>query len=425
MLASRFLAPLCALLAGLALAFTPQVAAAKGQSPAQVTAPPAVTVINGNPLQIHVGDDASFQVFNSDVPGSGQVYPTDATDTADMGWFVDAGGTLFAPNFDEHPAGSATSGIGTYTPFTPGTLSGVSGSGSAADPFRVTVTGTLAGSGLGATLQVSYVNGDNYFTKVFTLSNSGSAAAPVKIFLGADIYLASSDAGVPFREPNSGSPGGQDCGSPPTYTILLIPQSAPDAWSARGYSTVWSEIGARQLSSSADAGCLDNGAGLQWNRTVPAGGAVSVQAATSFGEIPAITQFVVSNVNPSSGSPGSNVDVTITGIGFIDGTTFDFGAGISVTNLVLVDTSTATATLVIDASAIPGPRDVVGTQGSGGDTGGALTSTLVNGFTVLGGPPPPGGGSTVSAPTLGTWGLIALLLAMLVVGMRARPHRKG
>lgn len=423
MLASRFLAPLCALLAGLALACTPQVATAKGQSPAHVTAPPVVTVINGTPLQIHVGDDASFQVFNSDVPGSGQVYPTDSTDTADMGWFVDAGGTLYAPNFAEHGT-TATGGIGVYTPFTPLSLSGVSGSGSAADPFRVTVTGALPGSGLTASLRVSYVNGDNYFTKEFTLANTSGATQDVKIFLGADIYLASSDSGVPFREPNSGSPGGQDCGSPPTYTILLIPQSAPDAWSARRYSTVWSEIGARQLSSTMEAGCLDNGAGLQWNRTIATEGLVTVQAATSFGEIPAITQFVVSAVNPNQGSPGSNVDVTISGIGFIDGTTFDFGAGITVTNLVLVDTSTATATLVIDGAAVPGPRDVVGTQGTGGGEGGALTSTLVNGFTVLGGTPPPGGG-TVSAPTLGTWSLIALLLAMLVVGMRARPHRKG
>jgi hypothetical protein len=364
---------------GLALLLPSSAGAKNATLPAHVAAAPLVTVINGNPLQIHVGDDNSFQVFNSLVPGSGQIYPTDATDTADMGWFVrTADTTLYAPNFGEHPSGTATGSIGSYIAFTPVSLSPVSGSGTSADPFRVTVNGTLGTSGLRANQQVLYVNGNNYFTKIFTLSNDG-ATQTVKIFMGADIYLASSDSGVPFREPTSGSPGGQDCGTPPTYTILLIPQTAADAFSGRGYNTVWGEIGAAQLDDLIDAGCEDNGAALQWNRTLAAGGTTVIQAATSFGEIPAITQFNVSAVNPPSGNPGSNVNVTITGIGFLPATTFTFGAGIAVTNLVIVDSNTATATLVISPTAVPGPRDVVGTQSSGG-----LTATLVNGFTVLG-----------------------------------------
>lgn len=396
---------------GLALLSSSSAAAKEATPPAHVTAAPVVTVINGSPLQVHIGDDSSFQVFNSQVPGSGQIYPTDATDTADMGWFVRSAGVLYAPNFAEHPSGTATGSIGTYTAFTPVSLSGVSGSGIASDPFRVTVNGTLGGSGLSATLQVQYVNGDNYFTKIFTLTNNG-AAQDVDIFLGADIYLASSDAGVPFQEPTSGSPGGQDCGSPPTYTILLIPQTTADAFSGRGYNTIWGEIGANALDDIIDPGCEDNGAALQWHRSLAAGGTTTIQAATSFGDIPAITQFNISAVTPPSGAPGSSVDVTITGLGFLPETTFAFGAGITVNNLVIVDPNTATATLAISPSAVPGPRDVTAVQ-IGGDeapNGAGLVATLIDGFTVTGGVPPPE--TAVPAPTLNLFGLLALLLAI-------------
>ncbi|HEY0179659.1 MAG TPA: hypothetical protein VGC30_08505 [Dokdonella sp.] len=374
--------------------------------PTQVTAAPTVTVIDGDPLQVHVGSDNSFQIFNSQVPGSGQVYPTNATDTADMGWFVRTADTLYAPDFSEHPSGTATGGIGAYTAVTPGVLSGVSGSGSAADPFRVTVTSTLGASGITATQQVLYVNGQNYFTKVFTLTNGG-ATQDLTIFLGADIYLAASDAGVPFLEPTSTSPGGQNCGKgAETYTILLIPQTPADAYSARGYGTIWSEIGADALDDIVDANCEDNGAALQWNRTLAAGASLTIQAATSFGEIPSITQFNVSSVSPPSGAAGTSVGVTITGIGFEAGTTFDFGAGVTVTNLAIVDANTATATLVINAAAATGPRDVVGSQSTGG-----LTATLADGFTVTGGtlPPPV---TAVPTPTLGTWALVVLMLTI-------------
>lgn len=408
-----FVGRLGAALLGIGLLLCAAGAGAKNaRAPLRVAAAPQVTIINGAPLQIHVGDDSSFQVFNSQVPGSGQIYPSSATDTADMGWFVrTADNTLYAPNFSEHPSGSATSGIGTYTPFTPVSLSGVSGAGTAASPFLVSVSGTLGASGISANLQVSYVNGDNYFTKTFSLSNGG-AAQSVKIFLGADIYLAASDAGVPFREPNSGSPGGQDCGTPATYTILLIPQSAPDAYSGRSYSTVWSEIGGGQLDNVTDTGCEDNGAAVQWNRTLAAGGSTVIQAATSFGEIPAITQFSVSAVNPNSGGVGTSVNVTITGVGFLPGTTVTFGTGITVTQLSIVDANTATATLVIDAGATPGPRTVTGTQNGAG----SLTSALVNGFTVTNG----GGGDPstgpIAAPAMNTLGLLMLALALAAAG---------
>jgi hypothetical protein len=249
------------------------------------TAAPTITVIAGTPLTVNIGSDYTFQVFNSAIPGTGQIYPSGSTGTADMGWFVRVGASKYAPDFSQHPNGTATGSIGTNTAWTPGTISGVTGTGTSADPFRVTVTNGLPALSLNSTQEVTYVNGENFFRKKLTLTNTGAAAASATVFLGADIYLAGSDSGIP--QLLSGSPGGKDC-TAGTYNILMIPQGSigPAAYSARGYSTVWAEIGAGALSNLVNTGCQDNGAGLQWNISVPAGGSTAVEAVTSFGAIP-------------------------------------------------------------------------------------------------------------------------------------------
>jgi len=248
------------------------------------------TNIVGNPLTINVADDNSFQVYTSLAPGEGQIYPNDEGQ-ADMGWFVRVGSALTAPAFSDHSGGTATASIGANTPFGARTISAVTGAGSAASPFSVTVTGTAAG--MNATQVVTYVNGENFFRKAFTLTNSGGTAVPARVFLGSDIYLASSDSGKPFREPTSGSPGGQTCaGIIPVYTILHISTGvASNGFSADGFNSIWAQIGAGTLNNVVNPGaCLDNGAALQWNVTVPPGGSSTVQAVTSFGDIPTVIQ---------------------------------------------------------------------------------------------------------------------------------------
>jgi hypothetical protein len=252
-----------------------------------VLAQPTVRVITGNPLTINVGSDASFQVYTTLVPGAGQFFPSGNTQTADMGVFARMAGVLYAPAFSTHPGGTATGSIGVNTPWTPVSISPVTGTGTAADPFTVVVVADAAATGLRMTMTVTYVNGENFFRKniVFT----SATAQTFDVFLGGDIYLANSDSGIPFF--SSGAVGGQDCGNPPTYTILFIPVTAANRYSARGYSTVWSEIGAGLLSNVIKTGCQDNGAALQWqNRALAAGGSVAIQAATSFGAIPPIVQ---------------------------------------------------------------------------------------------------------------------------------------
>ena len=364
----------------------------------EVTGPASKAVtfktIAGSPLQIRVGEDHSFQIFNSEVPGVGQVYPSGTSSTADMGWFVRVDGALHAPDFRNH-AGTATSGLGTYTAYTPQSLGNITGTGTAANPFALSVAAALGSTGLVATEQVTYVNGRNYFVKHLTVKNNSSSSKTLKVYLGADIYLAASDRGVPYRVAASGSIGGQNCTTPATYSILFIPQTPAGHYSAASFGDIWRQIGSAtdDLNDQLSTGCIDNGAALQWNRTIAAGASVTIQASTSFGDIPTITEFDITSVTPSSLAQGATANVTIRGVGFLQGTTFNFGNGITLSNLVIVDATKATAKLTAATAATVGNRDVTGKQG-----GSTLTATLTNGFKVTAAPPPPSG-FTISAVT--------------------------
>jgi hypothetical protein len=258
-----------------------------------LASPPVVKTINGNPLTINIGDDTSFQIFDSSVPGAGQIYPSGGGSctgayTGDMGYFVDFGSLLYGPSFSDHCV-SATpfSSLSYYRPWVPISIGDVTGSGTTTDPFTCVVVVSAPGPpDLQLTLTVLYLNGQNYF--LANLQFSSSAGGAFNIFMGADLYLANSDNGVPYLHTASGSVGGQTCVSPP-YTILLIPLDAADAHTATTFFGVWQEIANGSLDNTVDTVCEDDGAALAWmNRAIPAGGTLALLTAGSFGTIPSI-----------------------------------------------------------------------------------------------------------------------------------------
>lgn len=249
---------------------------------------PSLVKIEGEPLTIHVGADGSFQIFNSAVPGSGQIFPSSCNNTADMGFFARVGTTLIAPDFrgSSHGCGSATGGLGTYTPWGKVGLTGPTGDGSLGSPFTVTVR--LAGGGVSVTNTITYVNGQNYFKVKSSISSSGSAR--VNFFLGADIYLASSDAGLFTYNTDLAAPGGMDCGTTGNrYYIFLIPITPATRFTASGYSDVWSQIGRGVLDNdTTGTTCVDNGAAIEWDNVLGGGTSGEITSAVSFGDIPRI-----------------------------------------------------------------------------------------------------------------------------------------
>jgi hypothetical protein len=249
---------------------------------------PTVRIITGNPLTVHVGSDGSFQIFHSTVPGQGQIFPSGCTTTADFGIFADFGGVLYSPNWADHPCGSATGGIGAHTPWTQTSITTVTGTGTTADPFTVVIVLDAGATGLRLTATVTYVNTENFFRIAKVFSSTAAAPITMRVFEGADIFLAGSDSGIPFLQTSSLSPGGQNCGPTQNYTILFIPLTPANAYSANSYSTVWSQIGAAQLPSTVATGCQDNGAANQWDRTINPGASLTINSAASFGTIPPI-----------------------------------------------------------------------------------------------------------------------------------------
>jgi hypothetical protein len=248
------------------------------QSP---TGAPATVTINGNPLTIVVGNDTSMQVYNANVPGTGQFYPPDCGvgETADSGVFFTAGsGGVVGPDFDNHPCGSASN---TYTAWTPVSMTPVTGTGTAGDPFTVVIV--VSAGGLNMTETLTYVNGAStaYITLAFPpaplVAPAGLGGA---VFVGADIYLADNDDGFSLAGPIAAGGRAADVNCAQLqYTIRWLGTTPAAQWTATDYGDVWDQISAGALNNSVNPTCIDNGAALQW---VVAGGGTTINTGVSF-----------------------------------------------------------------------------------------------------------------------------------------------
>ncbi len=279
---------LCLVALCLAIA-TPALAVKARRVPRIAQAPlaPLTVTITSVPLTVVIGGDTSMQVYNSNVPGTGQFYPPDcgAGETADYGVFAEipsGGGVVYGPDFDNHPCGSASN---TYTPWTPVSLSAVTGTGTAGDPFTVVVVADAGATGLRLTATYTYVIGSPTVVEALVFSNQGNAIVNTDVFSGADLYLADNDDGfATLQGTSAGGHGASASCAQLQYTILFLGTTPASRWAGRGYSTIWSEISAGQLSDVIESNlCEDNGAAIQWtNVDVPVGGATAFNTGVTF-----------------------------------------------------------------------------------------------------------------------------------------------
>jgi hypothetical protein len=272
------------------LAFAATAFAQKPRAP-QRAAPlaPATVTITGSPLTIVVGDDTSMQVYNSNVPGTGQFYPPDcaAGQTANSGIFVglpgSGGSIVFGPDFANHPCDGA---VPTFTPFTPVSLSAVTGTGTSSDPFTVVIVVDVEAV-LRMTETLTYVNGSGTANIALSFAAPPPPAAPAggvafNVFIGADLFLADSDAGFSFGSPSAaGGHGASSACQQLQYTISFLGVTPANAYTAQGYGSVWSEVLAGTLDNAIDPTCIDNGAALEWNMNF-GGTPVTINTGVSF-----------------------------------------------------------------------------------------------------------------------------------------------
>ncbi len=239
---------------------------------------------SGPLTHVYVGNELSCQIAHVGDTAF-ELYPSDAM-PADCGTLVFAAGTLFAPDFAAHTASAAATRLGATVPYTPVSQSAVTGSGTAAAPFRVVTVVDLGTTGLRITQTDSYVTGDESYRTDVTLSNRTGADIPAIIYRAGDCYLQGTDTGFGFSTPAEASVGcsANANNSPPARIEEWLPITAGDAVLEASYSDVWAAIGAQMpFDGSCQCGVnLDNGAGISWRATVPRGGQVTRSHYTTF-----------------------------------------------------------------------------------------------------------------------------------------------
>jgi hypothetical protein len=199
---------------------------------------------------------------------------------------VAAGDILYGPA--SIPAGG---GASPRTAFTPVSQSGVTGSGTSADPFTIVTVVDLGVTGIRLTQTDSYVIGDEWYqTDVSLAQVQGEVGIDATVYRAGDCYLQGSDNGFGAVNAGTGSVScvGRDLTEvgnvPGSRVIQWLPITAGSHHYEAGYSSVWSWIG-DQLAFPDTCLCdqyIDNGAGLSWGVTIPSQGSVTVSHLTTF-----------------------------------------------------------------------------------------------------------------------------------------------
>jgi hypothetical protein len=237
-------------------------AAAAATLPAGIARADATISSSGPLTAITIGSDLGCQVSHTG-DSAFELFPPN-TSPGDCGTFLAAGGVLYAPNFAAHGS-TATGALGATTPFTPVSQTGVTGTGTSADPYTV-VTQVSAGP-VSITETDRYVAGDESYRTDLQVSAQGSYV----LYRAGDCYLQNSDTGFGFIEGVAAGPGvgckaANADGSPGSRIEEWAPLTPNNTVLEARYSDVWAAI-ATQSPFNGSCTCdqaLDNGAGLSW-----------------------------------------------------------------------------------------------------------------------------------------------------------------
>jgi hypothetical protein len=232
---------------------------------------------------VFLGDELSCQASRPDETTFGFFPPAGVP--GDCGTFLAVGGTLYAPDFGSHAGGTATIFLGTYTPFTPISQTGVTGTGTDADPFTVTTTVAVGATGIEISQVDTYVTAYPFYETYMTVSNTTGQPVDVILYRAADCYDSESDFSYGFvlmtwpgcsTTPNNEPPGRTEYWTAPG-----------DGWTNNYYEAsfdeVWTAIGSKTPfpNTCRCTEFIDTGAGISFSFTIPAQGSVTKRASLS------------------------------------------------------------------------------------------------------------------------------------------------
>jgi len=274
------------------------------------SATPFQDISSAGPLtHVYLGNELSCQVAHSG-DADLELYPPD-TIPGDCGSFlvVQNTDTLYAPDFEGHGS-TATGSLGTYTILTPVSQSGVTGSGTSGDPYKVTTVAAAGATGLTMSTVDSYVVGQESYTTSVTVINGGASSRDLILFRAGDCFLGGSDEGL-------GQVTGSAIACVQEGTGRIeewVPISSGSHYYEAFYDDVWGWIGSHQEfpDTCECANNIDNGAGLSWTFTLRAGAQRTFSHITTFS--PLGTQPLPTSKTADSAlvAPGGQDGYTIT-----------------------------------------------------------------------------------------------------------------
>jgi hypothetical protein len=280
------------------------------QATGAFAATPFVDIASGGPLQdIYLGNELSCQVSRTGELLLAFYPPTEIP--GDCGTFLAVSGTLYAPDFTSHGLGdTATGGLGLYTPFTPVSQTGVTGSGVPGDPFMVVTTVDVGVTGLQIRQVDSYVVGDEFYTTDVIVSNSTEQPIAVILYRAADCFDASSDFSYGFVVGTSPGCSTTPDNTPPGRYEQWISLIDVNNYYEAYYADVWRAIGS--LTPFPDT-CrctelIDTGAGISWTISIPALGSVTESSTTTIAAAPGASRSSRSVLR----TPGKSAESAIT-----------------------------------------------------------------------------------------------------------------
>jgi hypothetical protein len=223
----------------------------------------ATMTIDGEPLDIHLGDQGNVQVLQLG-QSSYSFYPSDET-FANAGFLVALPGatTVFGPPMNVFGENDVN--------YTAGPQSPVTGSGTSGNPYTQ-VTVYDAGSTAEVTQTTTYVQGNRSFKQRFEVKNTSGGTLQYRASTGADLYLEGSDSGVGFF--SAGPPKFVGGLSEATGRAGGLREVAGFPWSAyqeANYRQIWDNIFGAGLENSIVASSIDNGIGVQWDNHLSSG----------------------------------------------------------------------------------------------------------------------------------------------------------
>ena len=224
----------------------------------------ATVTIPGDPMVVHVSD---FGYVTGRLEGdtTNVFFSSQDNNTPDAGFNLG-----FPVGFGASPSPVNYGVAGSsFTAVSQGTLTG---SGTAANPYRVTTRYDVSDGDTTAaqvTQVVTYVNGNSRFSVNYAVKNVSGSALRFRAGEFADLYLAGSDVGTGFFQ--SGPPrlvGGFNATSGRVGGIEEVPGSPWDAYEEDSYSTVrnnLANLASSGLDNTVNPASVDNGVAVQWD----------------------------------------------------------------------------------------------------------------------------------------------------------------